>query len=100
MYNSIPDDLPRVIAHTSMDSEKRTSNCQKVGISFNFLIVHIKWNGKPVENITACEGHNISSLKRVIEDSCGVPIKKQKLLFKGKFLKVIYLLYVRFSTFF
>ena len=58
-----------------------------------FKIVNIKWNGKQVENIKACEGQQISFLKRRIEDTCGVPAKKQKLLFKGKFLKVFILYY-------
>ena len=53
-----------------------------------FILVSIKWNGKPVENIKVCEGQQISELKRTIEDNCGVPAKKQKLLFKGKILKV------------
>lgn len=51
-------------------------------------VVIIKWNGKTVENIKASEGQQISELKRIIEDNCGVPAKKQKLLFKGKMLKV------------
>ena len=48
----------------------------------------MKWNGKILENIKASEGQKIVSLKRTIEDTCGVPVKKQKLLFKGKYLKV------------
>lgn len=66
------------------------------GISQFYLIlelVSIKWNGKQVENITACEGQQISLLKRTIEETCGVPAKKQKLLFKGKFLKVFIFYY-------
>ena len=54
---------------------------------FNYL-VNIKWNGKVVENVEASQGEEVAALKRVIEETCGVPSKKQKLLFKGKFLKV------------
>lgn len=50
--------------------------------------MNIKWNGKAVENVEACQGEEVAVLKRVIEETCGVPSKKQKLLFKGKFLKV------------
>jgi hypothetical protein len=71
-----------------MDIEHKTSN-KNFPILFIFEIVNIKWNGKQVENIKARNGQQISFLKRTIEDTCGVPSKKQKLLFKGKFLKVI-----------
>lgn len=70
-----------------MDSERKTSN-DAFFILSNFLKVNVKWNGKAVENIKAYEGQPITLLKRTIEDTCGVPAKKQKLLFKGKFLKV------------
>lgn len=50
--------------------------------------MNIKWNGKVIDGIKASEGQEISVLKRSIEETCGVPSKKQKLLFKGKFLKV------------
>lgn len=53
------------------------------------MLVNIKWNGKAIDNIQAVQGEEVVNLKRVIEDTCGVPSKKQKLLFKGKFLKVI-----------
>ena len=56
-------------------------------VLLNFL-VSIKWNGKHLENIRVSEGQEISILKRTIEESGGIPVMKQKLLFKGKVLKV------------
>ena len=57
-----------------------------------FVKVNIKWKGKSLENIKIAEGQEVSSLKRVIEETCGIPVKKQKLLFKGNILKVKLLL--------
>ena len=71
-----------------MDIEQKTSK-NNFMFSFIFVIVYIKWNGKQVENLKACEGQRILFLKRAIEDTCGVPAKKQKLLFRGKILKVV-----------
>lgn len=79
--------LPALGTFSTMDNEQKPSK-RTFPILFIFEIVTIKWNGKQVENIKACEGQQISFLKRTLEDTCGVPAKKQKLLFKGKFLKV------------
>lgn len=41
-----------------------------------------------VEGIEGVEGQEASVLKRAIEETCGLSVSRQKLLFKGRFLKV------------
>lgn len=53
-----------------------------------FFIVILKWNGKLIEDVNLDEGESVECLKRVIETQYNIPSKKQKLLFKGKMLKV------------
>lgn len=76
-------------SHLIMDCDQKIGNLLHIlKFCVNFKLVNIKWNGKALDNIKSSEGQEISALKRVIEEACGVPSKKQKLLFKGKFLKV------------
>jgi hypothetical protein len=51
-------------------------------------IVEIKWRGSSVGNIDKSFEESIEDLKEVLAQKTGVEIKNQKLLYKGKLLKV------------